>query len=227
MDRIEWMAEVCRAAALTMEAHGLGSRTEQLRNVADQLAAAPHPPAEQASGDDALAKLAEVLPPKPMPGDDYGFQMSPERLRVLHDRFAALVALSQRPAEQVSGELPSLVMRRDLPSLVLRRDSDGKMQLFRSRFNLRFATFSPGVLESERCAVFAALSQRPVWLGIDWAAGYRPAADAALVGLRQALQSYVRTVAHIRRVANPEDWATYGDWDRLERDAKQALGDEP
>ncbi len=51
MDRSEWMAEVCRAAALTMEAHGLGNRTEQLRNVADQLAAAPPPPAEQASGE--------------------------------------------------------------------------------------------------------------------------------------------------------------------------------
>lgn len=52
MDRSEWMAEVCRHAAMTMEAHGLGNRTNQLRNVADQLAAAPPPPAEQASGDD-------------------------------------------------------------------------------------------------------------------------------------------------------------------------------
>ena len=43
--------------------------------------------------------------------------------------------------------------------LELRADNHGKLQLYRTEFSLKFAEFAPGVLESERRAVFAALAQ--------------------------------------------------------------------
>ena len=44
-----------------------------------------------------------------------------------------------------------------------------------------------------------------------------------LARLERALLSYVLTVRHLKRVANPEDWSTYGDWDTLERAGLRAL----
>lgn len=41
--------------------------------------------------------------------------------------------------------------------------------------------------------------------------------------LIKALQAYQLTFAHLQRVANPEDWATYGDWETLNRQANEAI----
>lgn len=49
--------------------------------------------------------------------------------------------------------------------------------------------------------------------------------DAAADKVANALRDYMRLVAHLQRVANPEDWATYGDWARLQAQGMQALAE--
>jgi hypothetical protein len=44
--------------------------------------------------------------------------------------------------------------------------------------------------------------------------------------LADALRDYVRTIEHLQRVTNPEEWATHGDWSTLAMRARAALSGE-
>jgi hypothetical protein len=50
---------------------------------------------------------------------------------------------------------------------------------------------------------------------------------ARLIGaapeLRAALEEYQRLVAYLQRTTNPEEWATHGDWKKLQAGAEAAL----
>lgn len=48
-------------------------------------------------------------------------------------------------------------------------------------------------------------------------------AAAALPAVLAALQNYQRLVAYLQRTTNPEEWATHGDWKRLQREADAAI----
>jgi len=46
---------------------------------------------------------------------------------------------------------------------------------------------------------------------------------AAAPDLLAALQNYQRLVAYLQRTTNPGEWATHGDWKRLQREADDAI----
>lgn len=39
----------------------------------------------------------------------------------------------------------------------------------------------------------------------------------------EALRNYMRLVKYLKRTTNPEEWASHGDWEKLERAAVEAL----
>ncbi|HRO59384.1 MAG TPA: hypothetical protein PKZ27_02950 [Rhodocyclaceae bacterium] len=47
--------------------------------------------------------------------------------------------------------------------------------------------------------------------------------DDQVAALADALRGYMRLVKYFRRTTNPEEWATHGDWAKLEREAIEAL----
>ena len=132
----------------------------------------PIPQAWYAAADDLLGRVKRTPPAPVQAAPQEGeakrlialidAEISYNRNRVVGGRWSVELDEARKIAVALAAN-PSaceLGAAGELGPLTLRRDDDGKLQLYRVGFALRFATFSPGVLESERCAVFAALQHR-------------------------------------------------------------------